>query len=142
MLTNQFDVNAPSALSLDRINHLNRLARQAFNNSGRTESGHNDLGACLQVECFAMEEILREITEFDTYVEFYSHINAAFDMLIEKDKSAFRTYKMLTTMFRVFARHEAIAEGKWKEVRQVLSDIDVLEGEAIERRKGDNTDEK
>lgn len=136
MLTNPFDVNAPSALSIDKINYLNKLAHQAFKNSGHAEREKNDLGCYLQLECFAMEEILEAAGDMYTFTDFFSHVDAAFEMLIKKDPSAFRTYKLLSGMFRTFAKHESIIDAKWNEVRGLLADLDLLENEDLERRKG------
>lgn len=136
------DVNLRSSLSVQRLEQLNSMATQAAENSGdmSTESYMDDL----LIETAAMEDIFEQISEVGTYNGFYENINKAFELLIqhnrsqrpEEVKTVFSNYIQLTTIFRVIEKEKAIINQKWTEAQRILDDLNTIDSEDVERRKG------
>ena len=128
---NSFDLNMPSKVSIQRRVQLNQMAKQAFLNTGLEEIQGRDIVIDLTQECLAMDEVFEQASGIGSYVHFYENIDSAFSALIEINPSAFRTYKELTSMFRILEKHQNTIHKKWNELRHVLVDLDVLEGEML-----------
>jgi len=126
MLISQ-NTNGPSILSEDRRVLISLLVGQI------TTNGHDvretDKLAGLQADCYAMEEVLQEIAQVGHVIDYYNHIDKAFELLISNEPGAFRTYKMLTAMFRIFSKHQNVIYDKLNEVSRLISDLDIIESE-------------
>ena len=128
-----------SSVSPDRVNHLNYLAELAFRQERRDAAEAVDEHDLI-IESYGMEDVLDQLIDLGTYENFYTDVNEAFKVAMsahpDQSKSLFDSYVTLSSLFRVIESQRELIGTKLQEYRHVINDINVLDREDIERRKG------
>ncbi len=142
-ITYPFNPKLPSSLMKERIIEINKLCYNAqINDEGLIKENEVDVNSLVTEAC-AVQEIYEKISDVGEFINFYYHINSAFQLLLvdkpDEVKEIFKTYRDLTSIFRVIEKQKKHIHIKWSEANQILSDLDTLECEELSRLKGART---
>jgi hypothetical protein len=139
--TTPFNSEAPSALTPERIKQINRLCLEAELKSGFSQTPIANFDhMSLMLATSGMKEVLEAINDFDSFIHFYRVIDGAFESHLEKNPTdavnVMRTYKRLTSMFRILNKHNELIYDNLTELNQLTIDVDTLEQEGFNSKGG------